>query len=226
MKSPAKKTTSESASKSPSKSKSAAKALDAIALLKADHRKVEGLFKKADKASGSAKEKLVAQICNELIIHTSLEEEIFYPACRADHVEEDKMDEAQVEHDGAKILINDLMDADADAEGYDAKVKVLSEYIKHHVQEEEKPRTGVFAEAKRKGVDMDELGGQMQARKDELTAQAEDGGLPHPEPKMVGAAGGAKSSRTDKKESSSSKASTGSTLRNMAMAAKRATFGE
>src|SRR3954465_9593261 len=99
------------AKKAPAKSKSRAAKQDAVALLKADHRKVEGLFKKAEKASGGAKEKLVEQICNELIIHTMLEEEIFYPACRSGEVEEETMDEAQIEHDGAKVLINDLMKA-------------------------------------------------------------------------------------------------------------------
>jgi hemerythrin superfamily protein len=206
--------------KTPAKSKSPATGKDAVTLLKADHRKVDGLFKKAQKASGSAKEKLVEQICNELIVHTSLEEEIFYPACRADDVEEDKMDEAQVEHDGAKVLINDLMDADAKSDMYDAKVKVLSEYIKHHVKEEEKPRTGVFAEAKRKGVDMIELGAKMQARKQELMAQAERGSLPKPEPKTVGVAAEGKSRRSKDHAQSN-----GGTLRNIAMAAKRATFG-
>jgi hypothetical protein len=153
--------------------------------LKADHRKVEGLFKKAEKAKGGAKEKLVEQICNELIIHTMLEEEIFYPACRSEDVEEDKMDEAQVEHDGAKVLINDLMSVGASSPMYDGKVKVLSEYIKHHVKEEEKPRSGVFAEAKRKGVDMDDLGARMKARKMELMQEAEEEGLPRPEPKSI-----------------------------------------
>jgi hypothetical protein len=158
---------------------------DAVALLKADHRKVEGLFKKAEKAQGGAKEKLVEQICNELIIHTMLEEEMFYPACRSEDVEADKMDEAQVEHDGAKVLINDLMESGANSPMYGAKVKVLSEYIKHHVKEEEKARTGVFAEAKRKGVDMDALGAQIKARKVELLREAEEQGLPRPESKSI-----------------------------------------
>jgi hypothetical protein len=158
---------------------------DAVALLKADHRKVEGLFKKAEKAEGGAKEKLVAQICNELIIHTMLEEEIFYPACRSEDVEEDKMDEAQVEHDGAKVLISDLIASGANAPMYDAKVKVLSEYIKHHVKEEEKARTGVFAEAKRKGADMNALGAEIKARKLVLMREAEEDGLPRPQPKSI-----------------------------------------
>jgi len=211
-------------SKAKSKAKSSAARSDAVAMLKADHRKVEGLFKKAEKASGKAKEKLVAQVCNELIIHTVLEEEIFYPACRADRVEEDKMDEAQVEHDGAKILINDVKDADAGSEGYDAKIKVLSEYIKHHVKEEEKPRTGVFAQAKRKGVDFTALGTEMQSRKEALMAKAEQDALPKPKPKMVGMrAGGSERSRGGE---SSSESSDGSALRNMALAAKRVAFGK
>ncbi|MDQ7251438.1 hemerythrin domain-containing protein [Dongia sedimenti] len=189
---------------------------DAVALLKADHRKVEGLFKKAEKAKGGAKEKLVEQICNELIIHTMLEEEIFYPACRGEDVEEDMMDEAQVEHDGAKVLINDLLEAGADSPMYDAKVMVLSEYIKHHVKEEEKARTGVFAEAKRKGVDVVALGAEIKARKQALTEQAEGEGLPRPEPKSLG---GAKRSNGPASEGMGGK------LRTIALAAKRATVG-
>jgi hypothetical protein len=147
-----------------------------------------------------------------------LEEEIFYPACRADDVEEDMMDEAQVEHDGAKILINDLMAADAESEMYDAKVTVLSEYIKHHVKEEEKPRSGVFAEAKRKGVDLTGIGEQLMSRKQELMEQAESGGLPAPEPKAVGTDGsGASRGKSDHRNGG---------LRQMALAAKRAAFGE
>jgi hypothetical protein len=189
---------------------------DAVALLKADHRKVEGLFRKAEKAKGGAKEKLVEQICNELIIHTMLEEEIFYPACRSEDVEEDKMDEAQVEHDGAKVLINDLMESGADSPMYDAKVMVLSEYIKHHVKEEEKARTGVFAEAKRKGVDVTALGAEIKARKMELMQQAESDGLPRPEPKSMS---GASRSNGAGAEGGMGR------LRTMAAAAKRATLG-
>ncbi len=219
MKSPTRSRKTAAKAKAKSRSSGRSKQQDAVAMLKADHRKVEGLFSKAQKAKGSSKEKLVEQICNELIIHTTLEEEIFYPACRADDVEEDKMDEAQIEHDGAKVLIKDLMDADAESEMYDAKVKVLSEYIKHHVKEEEQPRTGVFAEAKRKGVDLDGLGDQMKARKQELMAQAETDSLPEPEPKAVGT-GDKSGGRSSRREHS------GGALRNMALAAKRAAFGK
>ena len=197
-------------------------AQDAVALLKADHRKVEGLFKKAEKAKGGAKEKLVEQICNELIIHTMLEEEIFYPACRGEDVEEDMMDEAQVEHDGAKVLINDLLEAGADSEMYDAKVTVLSEYIKHHVKEEEQPGKGMFSKAKKKGVDTVALGAEMAARKAELMKEAESGGLPRPEPKSID---NARKPNGRAGRSSEGKAGMGDKLRTMALKAKRATVG-
>ena len=110
---------------------------DAIALLKADHRKVESLFEKFEKAtSASTKQKLCHEICTELKIHTTIEEEIFYPALRG-RIEDDTLDEAYVEHDGAKVLVNDLESASPDDDFYDAKVTVLSEEVKHHVREEE-----------------------------------------------------------------------------------------
>src|SRR5205814_1875697 len=99
------------------------------------------------------KKTLAHQICKELIVHTKLEEEIFYPSCREKDVENDMLDEAQIEHDGAKTLIAELIADEPDDEFYDAKVSVLSEYIKHHVGEEEKPRTGIFAKAQKAGVD-------------------------------------------------------------------------
>jgi len=184
MKSP-KKSSGRKAPRKAARSGRSSAGQDAVALLKADHRKVDGLFKKAEKAKGGAKEKLVEQICNELIIHTMLEEEIFYPACRSEDVEEDLMDEAQVEHDGAKVLINDLMQSGSSSPMYDAKVQVLSEYIKHHVKEEEQPGKGLFAKAKRKDIDMKALGAQMKARKLELLREAEEDGLPRPEPKSI-----------------------------------------
>ena len=217
-----------SAKKSPGRKapRSAARRVgpDAVALLKADHRKVEGLFKKAEKAKGGAKAALVEQICQELIIHTTIEEEIFYPACRSEDVEEDKMDEAQVEHDGAKVLINELLDSAPDSQMYDAKIKVLSEYIKHHVKEEEQPRKGVFAEAKRKGVDVIALGAEMKARKKELMAQAESGGLPQPDPKSIRSM---RSAETGEKPSNGSAedGGMGGRLTHFVEAAKRATVG-
>lgn len=147
-----------------------AKTQDAIALLKADHRKVEDLFEDFEKAtSAERKQKLAMQICLELKVHTILEEEIFYPACEG-KVEADMLEEAYVEHDGAKVLIGQIEDSKPSAEFYDAKVKVLSEEIEHHVKEEERRMEGIFSQARRAGLDMDALGEQMAARKTELLA--------------------------------------------------------
>jgi hypothetical protein len=153
-------------------------AKDAISLLKADHRKVEDLFEKYESARGR-KADIAKQICMELTIHTMIEEEIFYPACREAGVESDMMDEANVEHDGAKVLIAELENGSPDDEYYDAKVKVLSEEIKHHVKEEEQ-RGGIFTEAKKAKLDLDALGQQMAARKKELMAEFGKNGLPTP----------------------------------------------
>jgi len=154
------------------------KQLDAIALLKADHRKVEALFAKFEKARDKGvKKALATQICTELTVHTIIEEEFFYPACRAE-VKEDLRLEAYVEHDGAKVLIAEIEGSEPDEEFYDAKVKVLSEQIKHHVKEEEKPGKGLFAQARNADLDMDELGVRMAARKEELLASIKKNGLP------------------------------------------------
>jgi hemerythrin superfamily protein len=156
---------------------------DAITLLKSDHRKVEQLFESYEKATRRAeKQKLAQQICQELIIHTTLEEEIFYPACR-DHVDDDPLDEAQVEHDGAKVLINELMSGSPEQPYYDAKVKVLADMIKHHVDEEEKRSEGIFAKAKASGVDTEELAQRLTARKAELAEQAQQNGPERPRPR-------------------------------------------
>jgi len=152
---------------------------DAIALLKADHRKVEQLFEEFDQARRSdSKARIVEQICTELKIHTIIEEEIFYPAVKP-KIDAAIVEEGVIEHDGAKILINDLAQADPKSDYYDAKVKVLSEEIKHHVAEEERWITGMFAQARRTDLDLEALGTRMRARQDELVAQAgKKGGLP------------------------------------------------
>jgi hypothetical protein len=158
---------------------------DAIALLKADHRKVEGLFEQFEKATGTAKkESLAHEICNELKIHTMIEEEIFYPAFRG-KIEDDTLDEAYVEHDGAKRLINDIVASRPDADFYDAKVTVLSEEIKHHVHEEEMRSEGMFAQCRETDVDLVELRDKMMVRKQELMAQAKSSGLPPAEAHTV-----------------------------------------
>lgn len=149
--------------------------IDATRLLSEDHRKVEDLFEKFEKAKGlDQKQKIVHEICTELNIHTRIEEEIFYPALQG-KIEEDDLAEAYVEHDSAKLLVNELEEADPDEDFYDAKVLVLKEQIEHHVKEEEKQRDNMFAQARKADVDLEELGAQLQARKMELKEAAESG---------------------------------------------------
>ena len=148
---------------------------DAIALLKADHREVEGWFEQFEKArSASIKQQLATKICNALQAHTTIEEEIFYPAFLEATDDKDLHHEAEVEHDGAKRLIAEIESADASDEYFDAKVTVLSEMIKHHVKEEEQ-RGGMFAEARDSDMDLDALGERLQQRKKELMGEMEPG---------------------------------------------------
>ena len=154
---------------------------DAVALLKQDHRTAEDLFAQFEKASGDgSKEKIAKRICLELSVHARIEEEIFYPACEG-KVEEDLLKEAYVEHDGAKVLIAEIMAGEAGDEFYEAKVTVLQEQIEHHVQEEEKRMDGMFAQARKAGLNMDQLGVELAARKADLTAQYDATGLPKPD---------------------------------------------
>ena len=152
---------------------------DAIALLKADHRAVEELFEKFEKASGDGrKQSLAEEICLELSVHAQIEEEIFYPACEG-RVEEDLLKESYVEHDGAKVLIAEIINGEPSDEFYDAKVKVLQEEIEHHVKEEESGKDSIFGQVREaKELDLKALGQQMMERKMELKQLAESGGLP------------------------------------------------
>lgn len=153
---------------------------DAVALLKQDHRDVADLFCKFEKASGDVRKKeLAEEICKELTIHAMIEEEIFYPACEG-KVEEDLLKEAYVEHDGAKILITQIKAGGPDDEFYAAKVKVLQEQVEHHIEEEEKRLEGLFSQARKAGVDMDELGRELADRKAALLIEAKAGALPEP----------------------------------------------
>ena len=153
---------------------------DAVALLKQDHRTVEELFEKFEKATGDGrKQTLAEEICLELSVHAQIEEEIFYPACEG-KVDEDLLKESYVEHDGAKVLIAEISKGGPDDEFYDSKVKVLQEEIEHHVEEEEKRMEGLFAQARKAGLDMDALGEQLAARKQELTEQFKTSGIPTP----------------------------------------------
>ena len=143
---------------------------DAIALLKADHEAVSQLFAEYEKTrSVPNKKALVAEICTALSVHAQIEEEIFYPAVKAALKDKLLVPEATVEHAGVKDLIAQLEGVEPDGEMYDAKVKVLSEYVKHHVKEEQ---SEMFAKVKGSSLDMVELGERMAARKAALMAQA------------------------------------------------------
>ncbi|HVE02004.1 MAG TPA: hemerythrin domain-containing protein [Sphingomicrobium sp.] len=158
------------------------KSEDGIVLLREDHRSVEKLFKEFEEATGDGrKEKLARQICLELTVHTAIEEEIFYPACEG-KIDDDLLKESYVEHDAAKLLIAEIESGEGESDEYfDSKVKVLSEEIQHHVEEEERPKTGVFAQARDSDLDMNELGKKLASRKQELLASYKASGTPEPE---------------------------------------------
>ena len=158
----------------PSTKSSDASPQDAIRLLTADHKSVKALFEAFEKIKGrenadDEKADLVQRICTELTTHTTIEEEIFYPAVREAIADEDLMDEADVEHASAKDLISQLEEARPKDDHYDAKVTVLGEMIDHHVKEEEKE---MFPKA-RKAIDVEEVGAELAARKAELTDEFE-----------------------------------------------------
>ncbi|MDN4039647.1 hemerythrin domain-containing protein [Massilia sp. YIM B02443] len=155
------------------KTKDQAAEQDAIVLLTKQHKEVADMFDEFENMSDRAttsKKKLVEKICEQLIMHTAIEEEIFYPAVReASKETEDMVDEAVVEHASAKDLIAQLQEADPGDELYDAKVKVLGEQIEHHVEEEEEE---MFPKVRKLKLDLQALGQEMAARRDELLASA------------------------------------------------------
>jgi hypothetical protein len=141
---------------------------DAIALLKADHRQVEEWFDQFEKArSAERKQFLAARLCAALRIHTAIEAEVFYPAFLAATEALDLHHEAEVEHDVAKRLIEEIESSGPEDDYYDAKVKVLSEMIRHHVNEEEQSG-GLFAKARKSDLDLLDLGVRLALRKAEL----------------------------------------------------------
>ena len=145
-----------------------ATSVDAIALLKADHKAVSALFTDYESARSTTKKKgIVTEICTALSVHAQIEEEIFYPDVKMALKDKLLVPEATVEHAGVKDLIAQLEGVEPDGEMYDAKVKVLSEYVKHHVKEEQNE---MFPKVKESSLDLDELGVRMAARKSELLA--------------------------------------------------------
>ena len=151
------------------KNKSASsKAQDATALLRADHKRVSDLFNEYEESRSSAKKKqIVEQLCDELTVHAQIEEEIFYPAVKRALKDKELIPEARVEHDTLKGLIAQVEGAEPDGEMFDAKIKVMREYVKHHVKEEQNE---IFPKAKSTDLDMMKLGAKLSERKEELLA--------------------------------------------------------
>ncbi|MDP2397159.1 MAG: hemerythrin domain-containing protein [Burkholderiales bacterium] len=150
------------------KSESKPKARDATAFLRADHKKVSDLFATYEKTRPGAKKKqIVAEICTELSVHAQVEEEIFYPAVKQALKDSELIPEATVEHATLKDLIAQVQGVEPDGEMFDAKIKVMSEYVKHHVKEEQNE---MFPKAKKTKLDMAELGARLPERKAVLLA--------------------------------------------------------
>jgi hemerythrin-like domain-containing protein len=142
----------------------------AITLLKQDHREVEDYFEEyEDLENDNAKAELAEKICMALKVHTQIEEEIFYPQARQATGDNDLLDEALVEHAGAKNLIAEIEAMKVGENLYDAKIRVLGEQIKHHVKEEEEE---LFPEVERSKMDLAGVGAKMAKRKSELMAEA------------------------------------------------------
>ena len=153
--------------------KSKAKATGAVELLKEQHDKVKKAFKefeKFDREDTEGQQQLVQSVCEDLKLHTTLEEELFYPAAREAIADEDLLNEAQVEHETAKMLIEQLENMGPDDPNFHATFTVLGEYVLHHVKEEEGE---LFPQAKKSGIDLDALGERLRSRKSELTGQME-----------------------------------------------------
>jgi hemerythrin superfamily protein len=151
----------------------ATRAPNAITMLKQDHEAVAELAEKYERGknrmSAERKQQMAQEICRMLTIHTTIEEELFYPAAR-EHVRglEDMLDEAEIEHDAVKELIATVQNSSPDEELYDARIKVISEYVKHHVKEEQNQ---IFPKVRKSKLDLEDLGEQMQARRHELEAE-------------------------------------------------------
>lgn len=149
---------------------------DALSLLREDHTKVQRLFKEFEKSDNfSKKQHLAKTICEELTVHTTLEEEIFYPAVREALDEQDLIDEADVEHASARDLIAQIEEGNPNEDHWEAKVTVLGEYINHHVKEEQEE---IFPKVRKAGLDLKAIGQELKSRKSELTAKSP--------PKMAG----------------------------------------
>lgn len=150
------------------------KSIEAIGMLKDDHDRVEKAFKEFEELDREDTEtcyQLVMTVCEDLKVHTTLEEEIFYPAVRESIDDDDIMNEAAVEHETAKMLIEQLENMQADDPNFHATFTVLGEYVRHHVKEEEGE---MFPHAKKSDIDFESLARRMKERKEELVGEIEE----------------------------------------------------
>jgi len=154
--------------------KSKAKATGAVELLKEQHDKVKKAFKEFEKLGredAEAQQQLVQRVCEDLKLHTTLEEELFYPAAREAIDDEDILNEAQIEHETAKMLIEQLENMGPEDPNFHATFTVLGEYVLHHVKEEEGE---MFPQVKKTDLDLEELGARMRSRMEELMGETAD----------------------------------------------------
>ena len=142
--------------------------MDAVALLKKDHDDVNAMFEEFESADEDRKFELAAEICQALTVHATIEEEIFYPQVREAIDAEDLMLEAEVEHDSAKYLIERIQEGEIDEVQLSAMIKVLKEYVSHHVDEEQ---SKMFPRVKRSDLDLQAIGSELRERKTELEGE-------------------------------------------------------
>jgi hemerythrin superfamily protein len=172
--------------------------MDAIKLLKQDHREVEALLKEFEKARSPRKAQIAEEICRMLTVHATIEEEIFYPAAREALKEEDLVEEAEVEHQSAKDLIAQIQGSTPDDDKFEARVTVLGEYVRHHVREEEKE---MFTQLQKRKIDLQALGEQLMERKQQLMGMAEGDEMMDDETATAGGRGRGNGSRASREES-------------------------
>jgi hemerythrin superfamily protein len=149
---------------------------DAVTLLKKDHDEVNRMFEEFESADEDRKFELAAEICQSLTVHATIEEEVFYPQVREAIDAEDLMLEAEIEHDSAKYLIERIQEGEVDEVQLSAMIKVLKEYVSHHINEEQRK---IFPRVKRTELDLEAIGRELMERKAELeselaSAMAED----------------------------------------------------
>lgn len=172
--------------------------MDAIKLLKQDHREVEKLFQEFENARTPRQAQLAEEICRKLTVHTMIEEEIFYPAAREALKDEDLIEEAEVEHQSAKDLIAQIQGSTPDDDKFEARVTVLGEYVRHHVREEEKE---MFPQLQQRKIDLQAIGEQLLQRKQQLMDMADGGEMSIDEESTSGSRSRGNGSRASRDES-------------------------